>query len=74
MIVLAGNNAALLEGLAQALSHTGHRVAVTGSLEDAEEFLASGPLVTVLEGSLLTGAPIRPIPSSRARSRQEAPW
>lgn len=53
MIVLVGADAALLEGLAQALSHTGQRVAVATSLDDGEELLSRhAPLLTVVERDL----------------------
>ena len=40
MILLAGSNTALLEGLAQALANTGQRVVVVHSLDEAEEIQA----------------------------------
>ena len=50
MILLAGGNTALLEGLAQALANTGQRVAVAHSLDEAEELQAQQPsILTVVE-------------------------
>ena len=57
MILLAGGNTALLEGLAQALANTGLRVVVAHSLEEAEELQARQPTVlTVAERGLLADA------------------
>lgn len=57
MILLAGGNVALLEGLAQALNHTGHRVAVAHSVEEAEELRAGhAPLLTVVERDLVASS------------------
>ena len=50
MILLAGSNTALLEGLAQALANTGQRVVVADSLDEAEEQQARQPaILTVAE-------------------------
>jgi hypothetical protein len=55
MILLAGANNALLEGLAQALAHTGHRVTVAASLDEAQEQRARHELIlTVVERGLLS--------------------
>ena len=55
MILLVGGNAALLEGLAQALANTGQRVFASHSLDDALELQARHPLVlTVAERSLVS--------------------
>ena len=61
MILLAGQNTALLEGLAQALANTGHRVVVAVSREEAEEAQARlSPILTVAERSLVSdGEPER---------------
>jgi hypothetical protein len=61
MILLAGQNTALLEGLAQALANTGHRVVVAVSREEAEESQARlSPILTVAERSLVSdGEPER---------------
>ncbi len=48
MIVLAGGNTALLEGLAQAFANTGQRVTVVGSLEEASEVRMSAEAVLVI--------------------------
>jgi hypothetical protein len=50
MILLAGGNSALLEGLAQALANTAHRVVVAHSLEEADEAQAQqSAILTVAE-------------------------
>jgi hypothetical protein len=55
MILLAGANTALLEGLAQALANTGHRVVVAHSLEEAEELQGREPaILTVVERGLVS--------------------
>jgi CheY-like chemotaxis protein len=55
MILLAGGNTALLEGLAQALANTGQRVLVAHSLDEAGELLARHPpILTVAERGLVT--------------------
>lgn len=57
MIVLVGGDAALLEGLAQALSHLGCRVSVAGSLDEVVENLhRTRPIVTVIERASVRGA------------------
>jgi hypothetical protein len=56
MILLAGGNTALLEGLAQALANTGHRVVVADSREEAEDAQARlSPILTVAERGLRLG-------------------
>lgn len=47
MILLAGGNTALLEGLAQALASTGHKVVVANSADDADQFARSAPILTI---------------------------
>jgi DNA-binding NtrC family response regulator len=55
MILLAGANTALLEGLAQALANSGQRVAVAHSLAEAEELQAREPaIVTVVERGMVS--------------------
>ena len=55
MILLAGGNTALLEGLAQALANTGQRVLVAHSLGEAGELLDRHPsILTVAERELVT--------------------
>lgn len=55
MILLAGGNTALLEGLAQALANTGLRVAVAHSLDEAEEQQSRQPaILTVVERGLVS--------------------
>ena len=55
MILLAGGNTALLEGLAQALANTGQRVVVAHSLEEASELEVRNPtILTVAERGLVT--------------------
>ena len=55
MILLAGVNTALLEGLAQALSATGQRVFVADSLEEAGELQSRQPaILTVTERNLVS--------------------
>ena len=55
MILLAGGNTALLEGLAQALANTGHRVTVANSLDEAEDVQArQAPILTVAERGLVS--------------------
>lgn len=55
MILLAGVNTALLEGLAQALSATGQRVVVADSLEEAGELQSRQPaILTVTERNLVS--------------------
>jgi len=50
MILLAGGNTALLEGLAQALANTGHRVMVADSRGEAEDAQTrQPPILTVAE-------------------------
>jgi hypothetical protein len=61
MILLAGGNTALLEGLAQALSNTGQRVVVAGSLDEAEELQARHQaILTVTERSLVSNSDADP--------------
>src|SRR6187200_998708 len=55
MILLAGVNTALLEGLAQALSANGQRVVVADSLEEAGELQSRQPaILTVTERNLVS--------------------
>jgi hypothetical protein len=55
MILLAGGNTALLEGVAQALANTGHRVVVAHSLDEAGELQTrQPPILTVAERGLVT--------------------
>jgi hypothetical protein len=55
MILLAGGNTALLEGLAQALANTSQRVLVAHSLDEAGELQARHPpILTVAERGLVT--------------------
>jgi NAD(P)-dependent dehydrogenase (short-subunit alcohol dehydrogenase family) len=55
MILLAGGNTALLEGLAQAFANTGHRVVVAHSLDEARELQARNPpILMVAERGLLS--------------------
>ena len=55
MILLAGGNTALLEGLAQALANTGQRVLVAHSLDEAGELQARyPPILTVAERGLVS--------------------
>lgn len=55
MILLAGGNTALLEGLAQALAITGQRVVVADSLDEAEELQArQAAILTVAERSMIS--------------------
>ena len=55
MILLAGGNTALLEGLAQALAVTGQRVVVAHSLEEAEELQGrEASILTVVERCLVS--------------------
>lgn len=55
MILLAGGNTALLEGLAQTLANTGHRVVVAHSLDEASELQARHPpILTVAERGLVS--------------------
>jgi len=65
MLLLVGRNAALLEGLAQGLARTGQRVAVAGTLSDADD-LRDGerPVLLVVEHTLLSGAPASPSPGN----------
>lgn len=57
MLLLAGGNAALLEGLAQALASTGQRVVVAHSTDEAEDIQArERPLLTVAERGLVSEA------------------
>lgn len=54
MILLAGGNTALLEGLAQALANTGQRVVVAHSLDEAVELRAREPaILTVVERGMV---------------------
>lgn len=55
MFLLIGRDEALLEGLAQLLAGTGHRVRVARSLDDAEELARrSAPLLIVVDrGSVI---------------------
>ncbi len=56
MILLAGRDSALLEGLAQALAHTGHRVAVAHSADEAAELREKHlPILAVVERGLVYG-------------------
>ena len=55
MILLAGGNTALLEGLAQALANTGQRVIVAHSLDEASDLQARHPpILTVAERGLVS--------------------
>jgi len=55
MILLAGGNTALLEGLAQALANIGHRVVVADSREEAEDAQARlSPILVVAQRSLVS--------------------
>jgi hypothetical protein len=55
MILLAGGNTALLEGLAQAFANTGQRVIVAHSLDEARDLQAPHPpILTVAERGLLS--------------------
>ena len=55
MIILAGVNTALLEGLAQALSANGQRVVVADSIEEAGELQSRQPaILTVTERNLVS--------------------
>src|SRR3970282_1431237 len=55
MILLVGGNAALLEGLAQALANTGQRVVASHLLDEALELQAHRPpCLTVAERSLVS--------------------
>ena len=55
MILLAGVNTALLEGLAQALSANGQRVVVADSIEEAGELQSRQPaILTVTERNLVS--------------------
>jgi CheY-like chemotaxis protein len=57
MILLVGGNAALLEGLAQALASTGQRVVTAHSLDEALELQARHPpVLTVAERGLVSDA------------------
>lgn len=57
MILLAGQNTALLEGLAQALASTGQRVVVANTLDEAEELQARHPaILTVAERGMVSDA------------------
>jgi hypothetical protein len=57
MLLLAGGNAALLEGLAQALARTGQRVVVAQSIDEAEELQARhSAILTVAERGLVSEA------------------
>jgi hypothetical protein len=75
MILLAGGNTALLEGLAQALANTGHRLVVAHSLSEAEELQSREPalLTAVMAGggALVTyreaGDTSRALPAPLAR-------
>ena len=47
----------MLEGLAQALTHTGHRVAVAHSLDEADELRTRHqPILTVMERDMIARA------------------
>jgi uroporphyrinogen-III synthase len=61
MILLAGSNTALLEGLAQTLANTGQRVVVAPSTGEAEELRARlSPILTIAERTLVSeGGPSR---------------
>lgn len=48
MILLAGGNIALLEGVAQSLANTGQRVVVAHSLEEASDLQARHPPILTL--------------------------
>ena len=57
MILLAGGNTALLEGLAQALANTGQRVVVAHSLDEAEELQTrQQTILTVVERGMVSEA------------------
>lgn len=57
MILLAGGNSALLEGLAQAFANTGQRVVVVGSLEEASEVRRGpDPALAVVERAFVAQA------------------
>jgi L-arabinose isomerase len=62
MILLAGGNTALLEGLAQALANTGQKVLVAHSLDEAEQQARQTPILTVAERGMVSDAdPVRSI-------------
>jgi NAD(P)-dependent dehydrogenase (short-subunit alcohol dehydrogenase family) len=55
MILLAGGNTALLEGVAQALANTGQRVVVAHSLDEAGDLqVRHPPILTVAERGLVS--------------------
>lgn len=55
MILLAGGNTALLEGLAQALANTGQRVVVAHSLDEASEMQSRElAILTVVERGMVS--------------------
>ena len=55
MILLAGGNIALLEGVAQSLANTGQRVLVAHSLDEASELQARHtPILTVSERGMVS--------------------
>ena len=57
MILLAGGNTALLEGLAQALANTGQRLVVAHSLDEAQEMQGRQPaILTVAERGWMSEA------------------
>lgn len=58
MLILAGTNPALLEGLSQALAGAGTGIAVAGSLAEAEELRTrQQPVLVVAERALVEAAP-----------------
>jgi hypothetical protein len=58
MLLLAGTNPALLEGLTQTLAGTGTRVVVATTLSDAEDLRAQyQPVLLVVERAMLAGVP-----------------
>lgn len=56
MILLAGANTALLEGLAQALASTGHRVIVARGADEADQLARQDVILTVATRELVSDA------------------
>jgi hypothetical protein len=57
MILLAGSNAALLEGLSQSVASTGTRVLVATTLDEADELRAQHqPILVLVERAFLSGS------------------
>lgn len=54
MILLAGSNTALLEGLAQALASTGHKVVVAHSPDEADQLARQDAILTVATRELVS--------------------